>query len=44
MRSLTLIDAVEEMGDVGSNNKPAEKKACDVLGSSQAVECYGGVD
>ncbi|XP_066324203.1 uncharacterized protein [Miscanthus floridulus] len=44
MRSLTLVDAVEEIGDVGSNNKPAEKEACDVLGSSQAVECYGGVD
>ena len=44
MRSLTLIDAVEQIGDVGSNDKPVEQETCDVFGSSQAVECYGGVD
>ena len=38
------VDAVEQIGDVGSNDKPVEQGTCDVLGSSQAVECYGGVD
>ena len=38
------VDAVEQIGDVGSNDKPVEHETCDVLGSSQAVECYGGVD
>ena len=38
------VDAVEQIRDVGSNDKPVEQETCDVLGSSQAVECYGGVD
>ena len=38
------VDAVEQIGDVSSNDKPIEQETCDVLGSSQAVECYGGVD
>ena len=38
------VDAVEQIRDVGSNDKPVEQETCDVLSSSQAVECYGGVD
>lgn len=38
------VDAVEQIGDIGSNDKPIEQEACDVLGSSWAIECHGGVD
>ena len=31
------IDAVEQIGDVGSNDKPVEQETCDVLGNSQAI-------